>query len=435
MIKRNIIILLLVCLLLFGAVGCSFDDYNRPSSTVDDQSDITDTPETSEDISSGEERTPMPLAEHGIYTFYSTDFNGYLSCEENTLMLSETPHYWEVMSEGDGCYIYSKDSNLLLDIHNAYVAQGTTVKVWQNTGYPTQIWKIVSNQDGSCSFVCSTDAEYCLAVDEAGATLQRAGGEGQNWQVAEVSTSFFTRVNGAKGIVELRLPPDITEIIAEVRLQQWANDLETAYFTYAELTNYIPYETIIVEGYKPCKYMAYVVNDRNVIHMDADFVREDLAKMAVRESDWNFGALHEMGHMFDNHRPWTFEAEVMTDLKVAYVLEVNGACASPSEFEAERTFRGADIINAYAAFGTDISREYNIYACAWKFLKIKEEIGWEPFRQTFHTMQAEYNSYSDASKQQMLENFIGLLSQNSGRDVRSYFTDDEWNTLIKKVNS
>lgn len=449
------LIVLMLCLLLFLLVGCGSGGQSKPAqpnndgshqvqSDAPDNSDLPAPPawdDSSEeedddsDTSTEEKLQPVSLDTSGIYAFYSPDFNCYLACSGNTLVLSTEPHFWELMPSGSGCYVYSQGTDLLLDIDNAYVAQGTVIKTWQNTGYPTQVWSIAGNADGTYSILCSTDPSFALSMDSQGASLQKTGSGGQRWQAIECTEQFFTRVNGARGIVELRLPLDITDVISLARLQQWANDLETAYDVFADLTGYIPYDTIIVEGYKPCQYMAYVTDDCNVIRMDNTFIREDLAKMAVRDNDWNFGALHEMGHMFDNHRPWTFEAEMMTDLKVAYVLEATGACATPSEFDASYNFRGADIINAYEAFGTDFSREYHIYAVAWKFLTIKEDIGWEPFRQTFHEMQANYDLYSNATPRQMLDNFIGLLSQYSGRDVQSYFSAAEWNTLTGKVSS
>lgn len=173
------------------------------------------------------------------------------------------------------------------------------------------------------------------------------------------------------GIIELQLPLDIHNIISKPRLQEWANNLERAYYTYYELTNYKPFKNIIVEAYKPCKYLGYVISGSNIIHIDSDFIHQDLKKMASRKNDWHFCALHEMGHMFDFYRPWIFEAELMTDLKLAYVLERNNVAAAPSEFNASYNFYGKNIINVYAALGQDFSKTYNIFGCAQRFLKIK----------------------------------------------------------------
>lgn len=227
---------------------------------------------------------------------------------------------------------------------------------------------------------------------------------------------------------------DIENTISAARLQEWADNLETAYDSYYELTNYKPFEKMLVEAYKPAKHIGYVTYGSNVIHIDSTFVHEDLRKMAAREVDWNFCALHEMGHLFDSNRPWQFEPELMTDLKVAYVLEQNYVSAVPSEFDASQNFYGKDIINAYKALGRDFSQTYDIFGCTARFLEIKEEIGWEPFKQTFYEMQENYDEYDTESKQEQLENFVRLLSQYSGKDIKGYFSADEWNAIINKIS-
>ena len=157
--------------------------------------------------------------------------------------------------------------------------------------------------------------------------------------------------------------------------------------------------------------------------------------MSARDCDWNFCALHEMGHMFDLKRPWKFEGELLTDLKVAYVLEKNGVAAAPSEFQASENFYGADIIEAYDKLGKDFSKEYNIFGCTKRFLDIKADIGWEPFKQTFHYLQENEADYAGNSKQQKFENFVEILSGYGNIDVKSYFSTEEWNVIINKTNS
>ena len=140
-----------------------------------------------------------------------------------------------------------------------------------------------------------------------------------------------------------------------------------------------------------------------------------------------------MGHMFDCKRIWNFETEMMTDFKLAYVLEKNGACAAPAEFGAATAFYGKDIIRAYEILGGGFESSYDIYSCAERFLEIKEDIGWEPFKKTFRYFQSNHNSFVGLSKVQRFEKFVSRLSTYSGEDIRSYFTDAEWNTVINTL--
>ena len=142
-----------------------------------------------------------------------------------------------------------------------------------------------------------------------------------------------------------------------------------------------------------------------------------------------------MGHMFDFNQPWKFEAEVMTDLKVAYVLEKNGAAAAPSEFPANECFYGADIIDAYDRLSDDFSENYNIFGLAKRLLDIKENIGWEPFEETFHYLKENETYYTDVTNQEKFEEFVARLSLYGSVDVKSYFSTEEWNVIINKTNS
>ena len=50
-------------------------------------------------------------------------------------------------------------------------------------------------------------------------------------------------------------------------------------------------------------------------------------------------------------------------------------------------------------------------------------------------MQENEAAYAGISRQEMFETFVELLSGYSGKDVRAYFTADEWDTVIRKTQS
>ncbi|MBR5315306.1 MAG: RICIN domain-containing protein [Firmicutes bacterium] len=371
----------------------------------------------------------------GVYTFRNSKTGTYLSYKDRTLKLSKTAKKWHLKDVGDKTnYVYALNTELLLDIDNAYVAEGTTIKLWDRTGYNVQQWKVVKNSNGTYSFISAANSNYCLGFKNGKAVLQKrkSGNKYQEWKVTNKTSDVYKSIVSDGKVIELQLPKDITEVISTKRLKKWANDLETAYKTFYDLTNYKPFSNIVVEAYKNCPHIGYV-NGTNIIYIDKDFIREDLAKMASRENDWNFCALHEMGHIFDYNRPWNFEAEVMTDLKVAYVLEKNGAQAAPSEFDAATVFTGGGIAEAYDYLGGDISQRYDIYGFAFKFLQIKDEIGWKAFRSTFRDMQKNRAAYEGATNVQKLESFISLLSSYSGKNVRNHFSAAEWNNVISYI--
>lgn len=372
----------------------------------------------------------------GVYTFRLCGTNEYLRAEGNKVTAGGAPYPWVVKPcDRKYCFIYADASPLLLDIDNAYIAEGTTVKAWPLTGFLAQSWSICENGDGTYSFLASENADLCLGFSGGRASLhrRRAGDPRQSFHVQRITNGIYSPFVSEGGVIELQLPTDITRVISAPRLQKWANDLERAYYSFYELTGYLPYDRVTVEAYLPSQYTGYVMGGQSVIHIDSRFIQRDLAKMAVRDNDWNFCALHEMGHLFDTDKPWTFEGEAMTDIKVAYVLEVNGACANLGQFEAECFYRGADIDKAYVAMSGDLSRGYDIFACAHRFLQIKADIGWEPFRKAFHTLQKNSAGLTSLTRRERLETFTGLLYLHSGVNVKEYFSSSEWNSIITET--
>ena len=391
--------------------------------------------------------TPTPptpsAATEGVYTFYNKTLGYYLSYNGNTLTLSNSPAKWKLTPYANNAfYVYANGTNLLFDIDNAVVRDGTTIKLWERTGYNVQMWYVSPNTNGTFSFLSYANDNFCLGYNYANGKIilqnRNTSNKTQEWElvkVEDVKKDYLTYTSTG-GIIELQLPLNIHSYISKAKLLEWANNLETAYYTFYELTNFKPYDKIYVDAYHRQEYIAYVYDGVNVIYIDSNFLYEDLTKMSKRSVDWNFCALHEMGHMFDWDRPWTFEAELMTDLKVAYVLERNNAAAAPSEFNANTVFYGSNIINAYNTLGSSFSSTYDIYGCAKRFLDIKNDIGWEPFKKAFHTMQNNYNSYNTSSNEAKLNNLIYLLAANSGKSVsyiKSYFTTAEWNTILREI--
>ena len=433
---KKIIVFSLILAMIFSLCACGVsNNSDKAISHNDYSSDSGSSP-----LTPPETITEYEVTE-GSYSLCNRGADKFLTYSDSTLFLGDSPAVFNFQPyNSSSYYIYAQGTDIMLDIDNAYIADGTTIKLWPLTGYPVQMWKAVKNSNGSFSIVSNANESYCLGFYGNTAVLQLRDTSNlfQEWtltRITDENSLGYKKYESSGNIIELQLPLNIEDTISAQRIQKWANDLETAYYTFADFTSFTPYSKIIVRAYLPCKYLAYVIDDSNVIHIDSTFIYEDLAKMSLRSVDWNFCALHEMGHMFDSKRSWLFEAEVLTDLKVAYVLEKHNVSAVPSEFDASINFFGKDIINAYHTLGGDFSTDYNIYGFAARFLEIKNDIGWEPFKSTFHYMQSNHLSYINLSRTQKFEKFISLLSEYSGKDVKSYFSQSEWNTIISKTYS
>lgn len=378
----------------------------------------------------------------GVYTFYHKATGRYLSRADRSLILSGTPCGWTLKQTQDGCfYIYAYETNLLLDIHNAQVTEGNRVKLWTYTGFDVQIWKLSPNSNGSYCLCYHGDAGYCLGFSGEQAQLQRRspGNAMQEWVLTDVSHSLkpeFVSVTGDRKTVTVELAPELAQMVPQYRLRRWVNDLETAYETFRELTNFCPFRHITVEGYLPPDYPSYagwVFPGTDIIHVNRNSFVTGMEKLRKFSNDWNFCVLHEMGHMFDTDKPWNFESEMMTDLKVAYVLEKNRASAVLAEVKEDDIFCGAQIAVAYGRLSGDLSEGYDVFACVKRFLNIKEKIGWEPFRKTFHILQKDCRSYIGISPRKKFDLFVGGLSHYSRENIRAWFSDAEWAAILRQL--
>lgn len=348
------------------------------------------------------------------------------------VVLKDKPAYWSLSpAEGGGFHIkVNERKTLMLDISNAWYVDGNSVGLCEDTGYTAQHWNFERQPEGGYLIASAEDPNFVLTAGEKGIVISdRTRSGGTVWTLLRNEQKESLKFTGSRGIVTILLDNRVLEAVSAERLQQWADDLETAYDSFAELTGYADHKTVIIDGSGPVLDAWGCYSGENQIYLGWGDIQWDLEKMAARKNDWNFGTLHEMGHLFDNGHSGDFDGEVMTDLKVLYVIDQNNACAAPAEFPAEASFTGMDrMLEAYHALGGDLGDRASVYNIAAKFGEIAQEIGWEPFKETFRA----FPDLSDASAGEKLATLLDLLTEHSGQDVRGLFTQREWENLSSK---
>ena len=255
---------------------------------------------------------------------------------------------------------------------------------------------------------------------------------------------------GNKNKIFMKANDDTIKAIgSKVKLQELLDNLEKAYYDNYELTSCEPIQfidndtkkMIMIDLTKNIEHTAVAYITEGVIYANAKDFNQDISKIKKRgNKDWNFMLLHELGHLFDYNTGWCFEAEAITDLKIAYVLEKNNVGAAPAELGENELFISSKIKDCYYKMckeyynflgSGEYDGGYDFYGAAYKLLSIKNQIGWDAFKQTFSEMYTTDGRECNLSDVDRFNNFIKLLSKYSKKDVKSLFTTKEWEAVIK----
>lgn len=344
-----------------------------------------------------------------------------------------------------------------------------------------QMWMIVDNGDGTFyvkprlrytdRYLTVKDGQMVIAVIEEGGDASSCA-----WKIEDVSLSntLYKEFKSEQGRIAVRVPLDVFDsknydtyrdpktlkfrkfVPTEEILVQYANNVENAYFEYIDLTGFVAYYNIFIHAYNYQGVMAGVVGNNNNVFVNCgpgEWFYSDLSKMQYRwevdgVKDYNFMALHEIGHMFDGGRTWNFESEMQADMKAAYVLQtIDEAFAAPAEYGPEKYFgsNGKDgiqgIAEGYKGLSggqMSINKEtgygygYSIYRFAEILTRIiEEDLGWDALKKTFHWFEGE--GKAESSKYvtwQKCETWLKKLGEFGGnKDVMSKISAGEMEVL------
>ena len=334
-----------------------------------------------------------------------------------------------------------------------------------------QQWTLEKNSDGTFKLINYKNPRFCLVTDASGqpvlAETSKAGTEA-NWKIEEKTTfeefrTWYSKDDTDRKVI-FQLPVNILEAanITSDRIQQFVEDTVTMYYTYIDFTDFVTYDHIILKAYEKEKYIAYVVSGYMCVSADKEFITADLRRMGERTvkhkvQDANFMMLHEMGHMFDRGRKWSFEGEAMTDIKAAYVLYTNSNwVAAPSEFDSATYFNAATITDSYKRLGgssMDGTKDgYSIYCCAAIFVDIIQNNikNWDKVKEMYHWYSANQDNidpvkwYREAHNLDdktavtegaaRLDLYIAKLTEFGGVDVRSLITPKDYQSMLAKCS-
>ena len=166
--------------------------------------------------------------------------------------------------------------------------------------------------------------------------------------------------------------------------------------------------------------------------------------MRLSDGDWSDAVIHEISHDFDQEA-WAFDYEVLANLKSCYVLE-NTPGIKIYDPGVKKYYTGDDIYNYY---NSDNYSSYNQMFAKGLYdnlgmgmtavmLRIKQDIGWQAFKDTFHDINeisSEESDYIYRMHNQVeigkFNIFITKLKDYSGNDIIRKLTEAEKNIIEK----
>ena len=216
--------------------------------------------------------------------------------------------------------------------------------------------------------------------------------------------------------------------MTEETLETWIENLAEACETYADLVGGHPYggEKITIASVR--QYPGGWAVAGNPILWEKRYVERTL-RSVHEDGNWSFGILHEIGHDYDLDYSWVYNAEISANFKMVYVLEKLGGTVG----QRGVLYPGAAIKHIYEMAYDEAKAAGE--ATSWggwvyRLLCIKDEIGWEPFRQTYRAF-----TEKPETKVDRLNRLLDDLSGFSGLDVREeLIPTDELDWVVDRLD-
>lgn len=304
--------------------------------------------------------------------------------------------------------------------------------------YGTNDWKEVY-----IDFVPGADgaAEVRLSLGSFPGTYNGGTALGKAWwdnlTVAEVTAEqLYTRESEH---IILSVDKD-KMVISDEAVDEWLANLDKMYEAYEELVGAVPFEgkkirILTTPGIEP----GYWALAGNPILWNNHVGIDKLLTRTAEQGDWNFGIMHEIGHVFSSGQifgraKWNWNDEIFANFRMSYGLEAVGGTMS----QRDVLYTGAEADNYYKIFfdetiGAGVVRD-NGDALHYTFLRIKERYGWDVYKKAFRALYAMENENipNFANKAEAVMFFLSVVSEAAGEDVTTTCYTPEELSIIRK---
>lgn len=253
----------------------------------------------------------------------------------------------------------------------------------------------------------------------------------------EPTTPELTTVEGE--YIILKVHPDDLKALSDP--EGWVANLDKIYEAYADLVGDVPFDgekiTILSVEENPGGWAVA----GNPIKWHRPWIVKSFEQ--INKGDWLFGIMHEIGHDFDLDYRWVCDPEFFANFKMDYAIEkAKGKVLFEDKMCDYSDPDGLRLTDFYCEHekerGLDEKlveggRETDPYHC--KYTRIREEIGWEPFKKTFRRFLAlpEDKVPLDALSKRSL--FIHMLEEFSGVELLPRFIEYGFRVLSAEADT
>lgn len=365
-------------------------------------------------------------------TTYIRHINGlYLGMKDNTLCLSNERFLWIIES-------FQEDRFYLKDIDGYYHAEYWWGKIQKalDSGYTEQHWYI-HKKDNLVLFEHVDSSKFLYYSNDNNLEILEENDNKEGFYFTFEEESFtdgypYIEILSDANKIALRIEPIVLNIVNKEWLKDWINDIERAFYSFARLVGFEPFNKIEIRGYTNCNTWGFIYYGKPIIHINKNCLRDEIIRMRKRKvRDVSFGTLHELSHLFDKYH-WIFDGEATANMKIAYVLFELGYKICLSSDSNEEAFSYDNYVERlYNEHGRlDNVKGLFCSSLAAKFIEIVNVIGWDIFKETFRN----YPLIENTSSLERFNTFIAKLSEYSNQDVRAMFSEKELNTVIENLS-
>ncbi|TYQ18322.1 UNVERIFIED_CONTAM: dockerin type I repeat protein [Acetivibrio alkalicellulosi] len=225
--------------------------------------------------------------------------------------------------------------------------------------------------------------------------------------------------------------------ISEEQLLNWVENLDKVYLKMYELVGMMPHngnKLIILSSTQSKGYGLALVGNLGYIIWYQKYILERLERI-VQFGDWSGAMMHEIGHVFNlGNKSWNWNDEIFADFRMYYALDQLHSESHnnpPIIHKGGNVYTGSHIKDYYDSKLINFldNGKYPEAAVISILIRISENIGWQPFINTFTYLNTSNENYNTLNNYEKFINFLEILNLNTTQNVFEIITPVELNSI------